>query len=66
MPLAFPLKLMAIAEYEAGARLLDFLGFEQTCDGGSMPDDCDLYETRFKSRSDLRSAASQKETARWS
>ncbi|RMH41285.1 MAG: hypothetical protein D6694_09225 [Gammaproteobacteria bacterium] len=53
--IAFPLKLMAIAEYEAGARLLNFLGFEQTRDGGSMPDGCDLYETRFNSESDLRS-----------
>jgi hypothetical protein len=58
--LAYPLNLVAIAEYEVGARLLNFLGFEKTSDGASMPDGCDLYQTHFSSEAELRSRLRQR------
>ncbi len=40
---AYPLSAWAIAEYSAGARLLNFLGFSKFKDGSLLPDGYDLY-----------------------
>lgn len=47
---AYPLHLWSIAEYEVGARLLDFFGFVKVRDGSSLPDSCDLYHRVFETR----------------
>ncbi len=52
--IAYPVHLAAIAEYEVGAKLLDFLGFQKTADKESMPNHCDLYQVCFSSEMQLR------------
>lgn len=48
--LRYPLDLIAIAEYDEGARLLELFGFEKIRDKAEMPDGCDLYQVRFANR----------------
>lgn len=40
----FPSKICSIAEYEIGAKTLNFLGFNKVSDGCDCPDGFDLYE----------------------
>lgn len=47
--IAYPLNLMAIAEYPIGARLLEFFQFKKVKDGSQLPDCCDLYKVQFDS-----------------
>lgn len=53
--IAYPVSVMAIAEYEIGARLLSLFGFQKIRDGSTLPDGCDLYQLYLKSEQELRS-----------
>lgn len=48
--LSYPLSIMAIAEYDAGARLLELFSFSKAKDKSEMPDGCDLYELKIANR----------------
>lgn len=51
---AYPVSLWSIAEYDIGAKLLNFFGFTKTREGGQMPDGCDLYHRSFASKQEAR------------
>jgi hypothetical protein len=44
---SYPLSVWAIAEYSAGERLLNFLGFSKFKDGSQLPDGYDLYRLQL-------------------
>lgn len=46
--IAYPLEILAIAEYDEGRKLLELLGFCKVRVGAELPDGCDLYKVQFE------------------
>ena len=44
---SYPCRIIAIAEFAIGAKLLEFFEFQKTVSGSSLPDGFDLYELRL-------------------
>jgi hypothetical protein len=48
--IAYPSEIFSLAEYEVGRRILTYLDFEKAKDGSELPDQCDLYRLKLKSK----------------